>query len=146
MPNSIGRWREEIGIFNSYKCKTPFKCGHSNFVFNLLLYKLITFMLVCCLHKILDCCNYFDKLLDCLLIFILITNNFPIQVFNLMIPVIAVYKSFKTKLLKITYFLQYCLILNYFIELSLNLLLQHGDTETNPGPGGKCSQYFSFCH
>ena len=135
-----------IGIFNSYKCKTPFKCVHSNFVVNLLLYKLITFMLVCCLHEILDYCDYFNKLLDCLLIFILIADNFAIQVFNLIIPVIAVYKSFKTKLLKISYFLQCCLILNYFIELSLNLLLQHGDTETNPGPRGNCSQYFSFCH
>ena len=103
-------------------------------------------MLVCCLHEILDYCDYFNKLLDCLLIFILITDNFAIHVFNLIIPVIAVYKCFKTKLLKISYFLQYCLILNYFIELSLNLLLQHGDTETNPGPRGNCSQYFSFCH
>ena len=32
------------------------------------------------------------------------------------------------------------------IELSLNLLLQHGDIETNPGPRGKCSEFFSFCH
>ena len=44
------------------------------------------------------------------------------------------------------YFLQHCLILNYFIELSLNLLLQYGDIETNPGSIGKCSQYFSFFH
>ena len=50
------------------------------------------------------------------------------------------------KLLKISYFSQYCLILNYFIELSLNLLLQHGDIETNPGLRGTCSQYFGFCH
>ena len=39
----------------------------------------------------------------------------------------------------------YGIILNYFIELSLNLLLQHGDIEINPGSKGKCSQYFS-CH
>ena len=32
------------------------------------------------------------------------------------------------------------------MELSLKLLLQHGDIKTNPGPRGKCSQYFSFCH
>ena len=115
MPISIGQWREEIGIFNSYKCETPFKCVHSNFVVNLLLYKLITLILLCCLHEILDYCDYFDKVLDCLLIFILITDKFAIQVFNLIIPVIAVYKSFKTKLLKISYFLQYCLMLNYFI-------------------------------
>ena len=25
-------------------------------------------------------------------------------------------------------------------------MLQHGDIETNPGPRGKHSQYFSFCH
>ena len=146
MPVSIGQWREGVGIFNSYKCKTLFKCVHSHFVINLLLYKLIIFMLLCYLHEFLDYCDYFDKVLDYLLIVILITDNFTIQVFNLIIPVITVYKSFKTKLLKISYFLQYCLILNYFIELSLNLPLQHGDIETNPGPRGKCSQYFSFCH
>ena len=38
------------------------------------------------------------------------------------------------------------MILNYLIELSLNLILQHGDTEPNPGQRGKHSQYFSFCH
>ena len=37
-------------------------------------------------------------------------------------------------------------MLNYFIELSLSLLLQYGDIETNPVPRGKCSQYFSFYH
>ena len=146
MSISIGHRREEIGIFNSYKCKTPFKGEHSNFVDNLLLDKLITFRLLCCLHEILNYCDYFDKVLDCLLIFILITDKFSIHVFNLIIPVIAVYKSFKTKLLKISYFLQYCLMLNYFIELPLNSPIQYGDIETNPGPRGKCSQYFSFCH
>ena len=145
MPISIGQWCEGIGIFNSYKYKTPFKCVHSNFVVNLLLYKLITIMFVCCLHEILDYCDYFDKLLDCLLIFILVTDNFSIQVFHLIIPVIDVHKSLKTKLLKISYFLHYCLILNYFTELSLNLLLQHGDIKSSPGPSGKRSQHFSFC-
>ena len=106
MPISIGQWREEIGIFNSYRFKTLFKCVHSNFVVNSLLYKLNTFMLLCCLHEILDYCDYFDKVLDYLLIFILITDKFAIQVFNLIIPVIAVYKSFKTKFLKTSYFLQ----------------------------------------
>ena len=134
MSISIGKWLEEIGIFNSYKCKTPFKCVHSNSVVNLLVCKLITFMLLCCLHEILDYCHYFSKVLGYLLIFVLITDNFTIQVFNLIIPVIVVYKSFKSKLLKISYFLQYCLILNYFIEISLNLLLQYGDIETNFGP------------
>ena len=123
MPISTGQWHEEIAIFNSYKCKTPFKCVHSDFVVNLLLYKLITFMLLCCMHEILDCCDYFDKVLDCLLIIILITDKFAIQVFHLIILVIGVCKNFKTKSLKMSYFLQYCLMLNYFIELSLNLLL-----------------------
>ena len=80
MPISIGQWREEIGIFNSYKCKTPFKCVHSNFAVNLLLYKLITFMLLYCLHEILDYCDYVCKVLDCLLIFMLVTDKFAIQV------------------------------------------------------------------
>ena len=66
--------------------------------------------------------------------------------FNLIIPVIAVYKRFKTKLLKIKYFIKHCLILNYFIDLSLKLLLQNGDIEISPGSRGKYSQYFSLCH
>ena len=103
------------------------------------------FHFLCYLHEFSGYCDCFDKVLNCLLIFILTTDNFAIKVFNLMIPIIAVYKSSKTKLLKITNFSQYCLILNYFIELSLNLLLQHGDIEINPGSKGKCSQYFS-CH
>ena len=40
----------------------------------------------------------------------------------------------------------YCLILNYFTELSLNLLVQHGDIEIKSGPKGKYSQYHSFGH
>ena len=32
------------------------------------------------------------------------------------------------------------------MELSLNVLLQYGDIETNPGSRGKYSQYFSFLH
>ena len=81
-----------------------------------------------------------------LFIIILITDNFVIQVNNLLTPIISVYKSFKTKLIRISYSLQYCLILNYLIKLSLNLVLQHGDIETNLGPRGKHSQHFSFCH
>ena len=34
----------------------------------------------------------------------------------------------------------------YFLEIFLNLFLQHGDIETNPGPRTYHSQYFSFCH
>ena len=49
-----------------------------------------------------------------------------------MIPVIATYISFKTELLKISYFLQYSLMLIYFMELS--------------GPRGKCSVYIRYWH
>ena len=77
---------------------------------------------------------------------IIITDNFAFQVSNLITPVISIYKSFNTKLIRISYSLQYCLILYYLIELSLNLILQDGDIETNPGSRGKTSQYFSFCH
>ena len=65
MPISIRQWREEIRIFNSYKCKTPFKWVNSDFVVNLLLYKLINFLPICCLHETLDYCGYFDKLIAC---------------------------------------------------------------------------------
>ena len=76
MPISIGQWREEIGIFNSCKCKTPFKCLHCNFFVNLFLYKLITFISCAIFMSFyLDYCACFDKVLDCLLIFILITDN-----------------------------------------------------------------------
>ena len=76
MPISIGHWREEIGIFNSCKCKTPFKCLHCNFFVNLFLYKLITFISCAIFMSFyLDYCDCFDKVLDCLLIFILITDN-----------------------------------------------------------------------
>ena len=72
----IGQWRIELGIFNSYKCKTPSKCVHSKFFVNLFLYKLITFILCAIFMSFyLDYCDCFDKALDCLLIFILITDN-----------------------------------------------------------------------
>ena len=60
--------------------------------------------------------------------------------------VISVYKSFNTKLVRISYYLQYCLILNYLIELFLILMLQHGEFEAHLDPRGKYSQYFSFYH
>ena len=56
---------------------------------------------------------------------ILITDNFAIQENNLLTRVFSVYKSSKTKLTRISYSLQYCLILNYLTEFSLNLILQH---------------------
>ena len=95
------------------------------------------------MHDFLNNCNcYLTNSLNYFLIFLSIIN-FKVQ---LLTPIIVVYKSFKTKLVRSSYFLQCCLILNYFIVLSLNLILQHGDIETNPGPRGKHSQYFSFCH
>ena len=142
MPIKTREWREEIGMFNSCKCKIEWV--HSNFLANLSLYKLITFILLCCSHKFLGYGDCFDKVLDFPLILILITDNFAIQEYSLIIPVIAVYKIFKTKLPNISCFLQYCLILNHFIELSLNILLQHGTIGTNLGTRAKCSQYFSF--
>ena len=86
-PISIGQWREEIGIFNLYKCETPFKCVHIIVELICFFYKLIIFMLLYYLHEFLDYCDYFDKVLYCLLIFIWITDNFAIQVFYLIIPV-----------------------------------------------------------
>ena len=76
----------------------------------------------------------------------LFADTFAIQASNFLIPVISVYKIFKTKLMRISYSLQYCLILHYLTEFSLNLILQHGNIETNPRPRGKHSQHFSFCH
>ena len=59
MPISIRQCREEIEIFNSYKCKTPSKCVHSNFFVNLFLYKLITFILCATFMSFyLDYCNF----------------------------------------------------------------------------------------
>ena len=43
------------------------------------------------------------------------------------------------------YILQYFMSVKYFIEIFLNLFLQHGDIETNPDPRTYHSQYFSFC-
>ena len=98
------------------------------------------------MHEFLDFCNCFDKVLDCLLIFSSLSDDFAIQVCNLIVPVIGVCKSFKIKLLKISYFLQYFFILNSLIELSLTLFLQYDGIEINPGPRDKYSKYFSFCH
>ena len=97
MSISIGQWCEKMEIFNSCKYKTAFKYALSDSVVNLLLYKLIILMLFCCLHEFSDYWDYFDKILDFLWIFILINDNFAIQVFNLIIPVITVHNNFKTK-------------------------------------------------
>ena len=132
MPISIGQWHNEIENFNSFKCKTSFKTEHDNFMVYLSLYRVIIII-------------FSSNILHYLLI-ILITDNFAIQVNNLITPVISVYKSFKTKLIRTSFSLQFCLILNYLTELFLNLILQDGDIETNPGPRGEYSQYISFCH
>ena len=52
MPISIGQWHEEIGNFNSYKCKTSFKTEHNNFTVYLSLYKLIIIICLCYIHMI----------------------------------------------------------------------------------------------
>ena len=58
-------WKNRIIQFiQMFKCSTPFKCVHSNLSINLLLYKLIPLMILCCLHEFSDYCDYFDKVLD----------------------------------------------------------------------------------
>ena len=146
MPISIGQWREEIGNFNSYKSKTSFKNEHNNFMVYLSLYKLIIIIWLCYIHSFINYCDCFPANILHYLLIILITDNFAIQTNNFLSLAVRVYKSFKTKLIRISYSLQYCLILNYLIELSLNLILQHGDIEPKPGTRGKHSQYLSFCH
>ena len=146
MPISIRQWREKIGIFNSYKFKTSFKSDNSSFLGNLFPNKLILFIFLCYIYDLFNYCFCFPtEILHCLLI-IFITDNRTISIFNLLNPVFGFYQNFKIQLIKTSYFLQYVLILNYLIELFLNLLLTHGDIEANPGPRGKHSQYFSFCH
>ena len=146
MPISIGQRHEEIGIFNSYKFKTSFKCDNSSFLVNLFPNKLILFIFLCYIYDLFNYCFCFPtEILHCLLI-IFITDNRTISIFNLLNPVFGFYQNFKIQLIKTSYFLQYVLILNYLIELFLNLLLTHSDIEANPGPRGKHSQYFSFCH
>ena len=81
-------------------------------------------------------CDCFSANIFCYLLIILIADHFEIQGNNLLSLVISVYKSFKTKLRRISYSLQYCFILNYLIELSLNLILQHADIEPSPGRRG----------
>ena len=112
---SLGQWREEIGNFNCYKCNSSPKTERSKSAVNLCFCKLIFFICLCYMHDMTNSLNN-------LLIFLSIIN-FKVQVLT---PII-VYKSFKTKLVRSRYFLQCCLILNYFIVLSLNLILQHGD-------------------
>ena len=88
--------------FNLYKYKTPFKYGHTNFVVRLFHFKLIAFIFY-------TICMSFQTIVV-VLIFKAISDNFAIQVLCLIIPVIAVYKIFDTKLLKISYFPWYCLV------------------------------------
>ena len=147
MSISIGQWREEIGNFNSYKYNTSSIGERSNFLDSLSFYKLMCFTCLYFMNGFLNNFDCYSTNLKFFLIILLTISNFTIPIFTTLIPmIIVVYKSFKTKLVRTSYFLQCFLILNYFIELSLNLILQHGDIETNPGPRGKHSQYFSFCH
>ena len=77
---------------------------------------------------------------------LILDDNVLGQVLNLLSPIAFVYKSFKNKTKRILYILQCYFSAKYFIAPFLNLLLQHGEIETNPGPRGNHSQYFSFCH
>ena len=142
----IGQWREVIGSFDSYVCKTSSKTEHSNFIVYLSLYKLIIIICWCYIHDFLNYCDSYSANILHYLLIILVTDNFEIQVNNLLPSAISVYKSFKIKLIRISYSLQYWLILDYLTELSLKLILKHGDVETNPGARAKHSKYFSFYH
>ena len=120
MSISIGQWHKEIGNFNCYKCNSSPNTEHSKSAVNFCFCKLIFFICLCYMHDFLNNCNcYLTNSLNYLLIFLSIIN-FKVQVLT---PVIVVYKSFKTKLVRSSYFLQCCLILNCFIVLSLNLIL-----------------------
>ena len=59
MPISIVQWCEEIGNFNSYKCKTSFKTEHNNFMVYLSLDKLITTVCLCYIHNFITYCDCF---------------------------------------------------------------------------------------
>ena len=79
--------------------------------------------------------------MKCILFYLLISDDVVGQVLNLLSPITFVYKSFKNKK-NIIYFAVLFLSKLFY----RNLLLQHGDIETNPGPRVNHSQYFSFCH
>ena len=85
--------------------------------------------------------NYSDcpiTVMKCILFYLLISDNNVIgQVLNLLCPITFVYKSFKNKAKRILYILQCYVTVKYFIEPFLNVLLRHGDIETNPGPRKK---------
>ena len=128
MLTSIRQWHEEIGHFTSCKCKTSSKTEHNNFMGYLSLYKLIIIIWLCNIHGLwllLSYCDCFSANILHYLLISLCTDSFAIQANNLLSLVSSINKSFKTKSIRITYSLQYCLILNYLIELSLNLILQH---------------------
>ena len=96
---NIGQQREEIGNFNSYKSKASSKSEHNNFMVYLSLYKLVIIICLCYIHDFLNYCDCFSANILHYLVIILITDNFAIQVNNLLTPVISVYKSFNTKLI-----------------------------------------------
>ena len=116
MPISIGHWPEEIENFNSYKCKTSSKTEPNNFMLYLPLYNLIVIICLCYIDDFFKYCVCFSANVLHYLWIILITDNFAIQTNNLLTPVISARKSVKTKLIKVSYSLQYSLILNCFTE------------------------------
>ena len=124
----------------NYKFKTSFKSDNSSFLVNLFPNKLIPFIFLCYIYDLFIAFVFLPRY------YTVITDNRTISIFNLLNQVFGFYENFKIQLIKTSYFLQYVLILNYLIKLFLNLLLTHGDIEADPGPRGKHSQYFSFCH
>ena len=149
MSIDIGQWRASIGNFNSNQCILHGKNGSSiNFVGNLFIYRLEVFIFIYHLFELLfDYSDYPTNVLKCILFCFLISNdNITVQVFNLLSSSTIPDKKFKNLLKRMLYILQYFMSVKYFIEIFLNLFLQHGDIETNPGPRTYHSQYFSFCH
>ena len=80
------------------------------------LYNLIIIICLCYIDDFFKYCVCFSANVLHYLWIILITDNFAIQTNNLLTPVISARKSVKTKLIKVSYSLQYSLILNCFTE------------------------------
>ena len=136
MSIDIGQWRASIRNFNSNQCILHGKNGSSvNFVGNLFIYRLEVFIFIYHLFELLfDYSDYPTNVLKCILFCFLISNdNINVQVFNLLSSSTIPDKKFKNLLKRMLYILQYFMSVKYFIKIFLNLFLQHGDIETNPG-------------
>ena len=148
MSIDISQWRATIGNFNLNKCIIHHKnSSGKTFVVNFFIYKLALLIFNYHLDIFLDYSDCPIAVMKCILFYLLILDDNVIGlVLNLLSPITFVYKSFQNKTKRILYILQCYFSVKYFIEPFLNLLLQHGDIETNPGPRGNHSQYFSFCY